>query len=288
MLDIVGLLQTEKNGFTRSERALTDIVLADVDSVLKMSIVDLAAQADVSPPTVTRFCRRLGCDSYADFKVRLAQSRFVGQRYFSPAASPTSVHEIAQGVVNGIQSIIYETFEHLDFGAVERAAESIAKSSFILSFGSGGASSMMAGEIETRFFRLGLKVASTDDHQLQLMRVAAAPPGTVIVAFSLSGNNAQLAKTLTVAGEYGLTRVVATRSASMVSAQSDILLPVNWHENADILRPTPGRYAFLATVDVLAQTVATRLGPSAVASMRRIKHQLVVNRDGDDGQPLGD
>jgi DNA-binding MurR/RpiR family transcriptional regulator len=288
MLDIVGLLQTEKNEFTRSERALTEIVLADVDSVLKMSIVDLAAQAEVSPPTVTRFCRRLGCDSYADFKVRLAQSRFVGQRYFAPKAGPTSVAEIAQGVVNGIQSIIYETFEQLDFNAVERAAESIVKSGYVLAFGSGGASSMMAGEIETRLFRLGLKVASTDDHQLQLMRVAAAPAGTVIIGFSMSGNNAQLAKTLTVAGEYGLTRIVATRSGSMVSGQTDILLPVNWHENTDILRPTPGRYAFLATVDVLAQTVATRLGPTAVASMRRIKHQLVVNRDGDDAQPLGD
>lgn len=288
MLDIVGLLQTEKSGFTRSERALTDIVLADVDSVLKMSIVDLAGEASVSPPTVTRFCRRLGCDSYADFKVRLAQSRFVGQRYVSPAVGPSSVHEIAQSVVNGIQSVIYETFEQLDFDAVERAAASIASSSFVLSFGSGGASSMMAGEIETRLFRLGLKVASSEDHQLQLMRVAAAPAGTVIVAFSLSGNNAQLAKTLAVAGEYGLTRIVVTRSGSMVSGQADILLPVNWHENADILRPTPGRYAFLATVDVLAQTVATRLGPQAVASMRRIKHQLVVDRDGDDGQPLGD
>ena len=288
MLDIVGLLQTEKNGFTRTERALTEIVLADVDSVLKMSIVDLAAHAEVSPPTVTRFCRRLGCDSYADFKVRLAQSRFVGQRYFAPQAGPSSVHEIAQGVVNGIQSIIYDTFDHLDFAAVERAAESIVKSSFVLSFGSGGASSMMAGEVEARLFRLGIKVASTDDHQLQMMRAAAAPAGTVIVAFSMSGNNSQLARTLTVAGEYGHTRIVITRSASIVSAQSDILLPVNWHENTDILRPTPGRYAFLATVDVLAQTVATRLGPSAVASMRRIKHQLVVNRDGDDTQPLGD
>ena len=39
---------------------------------------------------------------------------------------------------------------------------------------------------------------------------------------------------------------------------------------------------------VLAQTVATRLGPSAIISMRRIKHQLVANRDGDDSQPLGD
>jgi hypothetical protein len=26
----------------------------------------------------------------------------------------------------------------------------------------------------------------------------------------------------------------------------------------------------------------------AIGSMRRIKHQLIVNRDGDDTQPLGD
>src|SRR5690606_18388069 len=161
MLDIVGILQTEKDEFTRSERALTEIVLADVESVLKMSIVDLAAQADVSPPTVTRFCRRLGCDSYADFKLRLAQSRFVGQRYFAPTAGPSSVQEIAQGVINGIQSTIYETFDHLDFAAVERAAESIVKSSYVLAFGSGGASSTMASEIETRLFRLGIRIAST-------------------------------------------------------------------------------------------------------------------------------
>jgi len=288
MLDIVGLLQTEKDAFTRSERALTELVLSDVDSVLKMSIVDLAAQAEVSPPTVTRFCRRLGCDSYADFKVRLAQSRFVGQRYFAPASGPSSVREIAQGVVNGIQATIYDTFEHLDLGAIERAAETVVKSGFILAFGSGGSSSMVAIEAEARFFRLGLKVAASTDHQVQMMRAASAPSGAVLLAFSLSGNNMPLANALAVAGEYGLPRIVVTRPGSVMAEQADILLPVNWRENQDILRPTPGRYAFLATLDVLAQTVAARLGSSAVASMRRIKHQLVVNRDGDDAQPLGD
>ena len=56
----------------------------------------------------------------------------------------------------------------------------------------------------------------------------------------------------------------------------------------DILRPSSARYAFLAMIDVVAQTVATRMQAQAVGSMRRIKHQLVHNRDGDDSQPLGD
>ena len=288
MLDIVGQLQTEKEAFTRSERALTEIVLADVDSVLKMSIVDLAERADVSPPTVTRFCRRLGCDSYADFKVRLAQSNFVGPRYMAPAAGPSSVREIAQGVINGIQQTIYDTFDNLDFEGVEQAASAIAGASFVLTYGSGGASSTMALETEMRLFRLGIKIASSIDHQVQMMRAAAAPAGSVVLAFSLSGNNLPLVKALDVAGEYGLTRIVLTRSGSPVAEQADILLPIDRHENLDILRPTPGRYAFLAMVDILAQTVATRIGTPAIASMRRIKHQLVLNRDGDDAQPLGD
>jgi DNA-binding MurR/RpiR family transcriptional regulator len=97
-----------------------------------------------------------------------------------------------------------------------------------------------------------------------------------------------LVKVLEVAGEYSLPRIVVTRSGSPMAEEADILLPIDRQENPDVLRPTPGRYAYLAMVDILAQTVATRLGKSAIASMRRIKHQLVINRDGDDAQPLGD
>jgi DNA-binding MurR/RpiR family transcriptional regulator len=288
MLDIVGLLQSEKEAFTRSEQALTGIVLADVERVLKMSIVDLAAQAEVSPPTVTRFCRRLGCDSYADFKVRLAQSRFVGQRYLAPSAGPSSARDIAQGVVNGIQSTLYDSFARLDFSAIEQAAEALVRSSFVLCFGSGGSSSMLANEAEARFFRLGLRVTASTDHQVQLMRAASAQAGSVVLAFSLSGHNQPLARALAAAGEYGATRVLVSRVGSPMAEHADLFLPVHWQENQDVVRPTPARYAFLATLDILAQTTAVRLGGRAVASMRRIKHQLVLNRDGDDAQPLGD
>jgi DNA-binding MurR/RpiR family transcriptional regulator len=288
MSDLVGLLYNERDEFTRSEQVLTDIVLADVDAVLNMSIVDLARIADVSPPTVTRFCRRLGCKSYAEFRVRLAQSRFIGSRYLVPPAGPQTARDIAQGVVGDIQSTIYDTFERLDIPAIEAAAEAILRASYVLSFGSGGGSSMMAMEAETRLFRLGLKVSSTVDHQAQLMRAAGAPNGTAILAFSMSGNNIPLEKALAIAGEYGHRRIVVTRSGSPVADRSDILLAVDRAEHGDILKPSTGRYAYLALIDILAQTIATRIGAPAVNAMRRIKHQLVVNRDGDDAQPLGD
>lgn len=288
MLDLVGHMQTEREQLSRSERLIADIVLSDIDSALSASIVDLAARAEVSPPTVTRFCRRLGCQSFSEFKVRLAKSRFVGQRYLTPPDGPHDTQLIARNIVNSAQSALYEFYDRLDLAAIERAAAMVAEAEFVLAFGSGGTSSMVAIELQNRLFRLGIRVAASVDHQEQMMRTAAATRGTVIVGSSVSGRNQQLASSLAIAGEYEIGRIVLTRPHSLVAQESDVLLPIDLPEQADVLRPSSSRYAFLAMIDVLAQSVATRITASAVATMRRIKHQLIVNRDGDDTQALGD
>jgi DNA-binding MurR/RpiR family transcriptional regulator len=289
MLDLVGRLKGGQEGFSRSERQLSHAILADLDTALGASIVDLAARAEVSPSTVTRFCRRLGCESFSAFKVRLAQSHVFGRRYLEPPAGPESVPDIARSVVSNAQNTLDELLDRIDERAVEGAAAAIVKAGYVIAFGSGGASSMIALELENRLFRLGLKASATLDHQAQLMRAAGAPEGTVVVASSMSGRNAPLARALGVAGSYGLTRVALTRPGTPVAAESDIVLGLDFRENGDILQPTAARFGFLAAIDVLAQTVATRMQGPAVAAMRRIKHQLVVNRDGgDDGQALGD
>lgn len=287
-VDMVGLLRSERETLTRSQRMLCDLILGNVATVMRMSIVDLADRAAVSPPTVTRFCRRMGCDSYAEFKLRLAQSNFSDQRYNVVTPGPDTIADIAQVVVDGIHATLRETTNRLDLDAMERASAALAGANYVMAFGSGGSSSMIATETEMRLFRLGMKVSSSIDHQEQLMRAAGSPAGTVVIAYSLSGNNLPLARALSAGGDSGIKRIVVTRSGSPVAAEADILIPVDREENVDVVRPTPGRYAMLAVLDILAQSVATKLGQTAVSSMRRIKHQLILNRDRDDGQPLGD
>jgi DNA-binding MurR/RpiR family transcriptional regulator len=288
MLDLVGFLQTESETFTRSEQRLATVILTDIAAALRSSIVELAAAADVSAPTVTRFCRRVGCESFSEFKVRLAQSRSVVQRYVSAPEGPVTTGDIANNIVNHAQAALFTMLRGLDIDLVEQAAVSLTGAGYILTFGSGGTSSMVATELETRLFRLGLKITASIDHQTQMMRAAGAPHGTVIIASSVSGRNRQLAQALRVGRDYGLTRIVLTRPESLVAQEADILLGIDVREADDILRPSPTRYAFLAMIDVIAQTVATRMQGAAVPALGRIKHQLMINRDGDDTQPLGD
>ena len=57
----------------KSERKVADFVLNNLMQVIRMRIVDLAQEANVSEPTVVRFCRAVGCQGFQDFKLALAQ-----------------------------------------------------------------------------------------------------------------------------------------------------------------------------------------------------------------------
>ena len=57
----------------KSERKVAEFILANLTDVIRMRIVDLAEKAEVSEPTVVRFCRAVGCDGFQDFKLALAQ-----------------------------------------------------------------------------------------------------------------------------------------------------------------------------------------------------------------------
>jgi RpiR family carbohydrate utilization transcriptional regulator len=57
----------------RSERKVAEYVLSRPEEIIRLRIVDLAEQAQVSEPTVIRFCRAIGCNGFLDFKLALAQ-----------------------------------------------------------------------------------------------------------------------------------------------------------------------------------------------------------------------
>ncbi len=69
--------------FSKSERKVAEVILASPQTAIHSSIATLAKMADVSEPTVNRFCRRLDTKGFPDFKLHLAQSLANGTPYVS-------------------------------------------------------------------------------------------------------------------------------------------------------------------------------------------------------------
>ncbi|MBM7330817.1 MurR/RpiR family transcriptional regulator, partial [Agrobacterium sp. S2] len=93
-MDIFARIQEDRGQFSQSERRIADILVSDFEFAVNASIIELAARAEVSPPTVTRFCRRLGCQSFSDFKVSLAKTAYVGIRYLTSEPSSTGPSDV--------------------------------------------------------------------------------------------------------------------------------------------------------------------------------------------------
>lgn len=287
-MDIFSTLQEDKGRLSPSESRIAQIIVNDFEFAVNASIIELAERAEVSPPTVTRFCRRLGCDSFSDFKVQLARTAHIGVRYLKPESKSSDPADVAQDIIAKAQNALFLLHRALDMEALGRAAERLSKAEMIYAFGSGGNSSMIADEFQNRLFRLGLRVTASSDHSMQLMMAAAAKPGDVLIGSSFSGRNAELVRSFDLARAAKVPTIALTQGDSPVAKAADIVVAIDLPEGNNIYRPTSTRIAYIATVDILASLVAYAIQPKATATLRRIKQQLVMHRDGDDRQLLGD
>lgn len=289
-LDIVAALQSLAETGGRSDRRIAALVLAEPEFVTHASIARVAEKAGVSEPTVTRFCRALDCHGMRDFKVRLAQALAVSGRYFQPPRPGPQAPEarvpaiIRTAAVDTIDRICRE----IDIVDLNRAAHLLATSRFIRAYGSGGASSMAAVELENRLFRLGLAVGASIDGEMQRMTASVARTGTTVVAISISGRVRTQVEAVEIARHYGAGVVALTAPASPLAGLADIVFPLRVDEGENIFRPSPARYALLALVDMLAMLTAEQIGQPAVEGMRRMKHHVAKARDGDPSLPIGD
>jgi len=80
-IDLVSRIQRVEGRLSPAERQVATAVAADFEAATRLTIAELAGRAGVSQPSVTRFCRSVGCASFADFKIRLATTMTVAAAY---------------------------------------------------------------------------------------------------------------------------------------------------------------------------------------------------------------
>ena len=70
-----------------TETNIYQYVIKNINNVLKMSVRDLAEETYVSTATIVRFCQKLGCDGFVEFKTKL-------KLFYEDTLIPTTDNEI--------------------------------------------------------------------------------------------------------------------------------------------------------------------------------------------------
>lgn len=288
--DILSIIKDSYAELRPAERRVADVVLDEVSFAVDASNAEIAKRADVSEPTVTRFCRSIGCDGVRDFKLKLAQSVVVGRLYLvSGESEPTTDGSPLWSVVFGeARKALAAAERSVDPLEIIKAAELVAGARQVLIFGLGGSSTALAQETQNRLFRYGVVAVTHDDPYMLKMTAATLGPNDLVIAISGTGRTREVNEVVELAKHYRAKAICITAPDSALAALADARLTVEVPEYADPLKPTASRYAFLAIIDLLSSAVGYQLDPSARETLRRIKYTMLSHRQGKVLEPLGD
>ncbi len=272
-IDIVSRLQRVDQELSPAERRVAEIVTADFEAATRMTIAELAERAQVSQPTVTRFCRSLGCASFSEFKISLATTLTVAAAYLkSERVFNDDAGQIAHTIMMRAAGAVRECLDQLDTATVAKAIEALASSRRIDLYGQGGGSAAMIEDAKLRFFRLGIPVAAYVDGHQQRMSAATLKPGDGVLAISNSGRSKPVIEAVEIARSFGAATIAITRPRTPLAEAAETVIGVTIAEGPDVMVPTPSRYAHMAVVDTLAAGVAKRIGVRARETLRRVRY----------------
>ena len=276
--NLVAKLENALKDLSKSEKKVGEIVLQAPEDCIRLSIAALAKHANVSEPTVNRFCRTLGCSGYPDFKLQLAQSIATGTAFISEIVKPEDELETySQKIFNASSQAITQAAHQIDFNCMAKAIEALHLANRIDFYGLGG-SGPVAKDAVHKFFRLGTPVSEQTDTLMQRMAAATASKGDVIVFISNTGRTISIVECAQIAHEAGATVISLTHKDSPLAKYTDIVLHTNVNENTDIFTPMTSRLVHLTILDILATGVIKKKGKNLQIQLAKIKESLSHTR----------
>jgi RpiR family carbohydrate utilization transcriptional regulator len=269
-----------------AEQRVAKLLLVDARAFASLPVTELADRAHVSKPTVVRFCRSVGYDGLADFKLKLAGSVNEGvpfvHRSVDEDDKPGDL--IVKVVDNAVAALLHyrnDAASHAFERAIAALTESARKHRRIEFYGVGN-SGIVAQDAQHKFFRLGVNTAACSDGHVQLMSATMLDTGDCAVIISNSGRSRDLLDAAEIARKKGATTIIITASGSPLAAlgqsPGQVLLAVDHPEDYDRYSPMVSRLLHLMAVDILTTGVALRLGQNLRPMLQEIKKNLRAKR----------
>lgn len=292
VVDVITRMQELNGSLSSREQRVADYILGNLETAAYQNQNEIAHATSVSEATVTRFCQRLGCDGFRDFRVRFAQSVAVTLPYFRASQvggeDGVRLDDVIDQVFGSAASVLALARNQLNAGSLEAAVEMLASSRRIAFIGVGGSSSNLAAEGANRFFRLGIPCESQSDGYYQRMLASTLGEGDAVFAISASGGPQELIDSVGIACQYKARSVSLTQRGSPLAAATDVSIELELPEDQDIYKPTASRLAYLAVLDVIATGVARAHPDRVKRNLRRIRTSLVQVSQKTGPSPIGD
>jgi RpiR family carbohydrate utilization transcriptional regulator len=267
----------------RSERKVAELVMRDPRFVMQAPMSAVAARAQVSEPTVMRFCTGLGFDGFQAFKLALAQALVLGSASIEiPVLRDDSIEQLSSKIFDQTISSLDKARRFLDATEVERAVQRILKSESLVFIGL-SASGIIAQDAAQKAPLFGIPCSAPADTHQQFMDAAMTGESATFVVISHTGRTRSTMRVAAAARERGATVIGISGDNTPLMDLCDIKIIAKTFEDTDIHTPTVSRLAGLVVIDILSTAVSLRRGEDHYRDFAKMKERLAhfarQNRD---------
>ena len=264
---ILNQIRRARSSLSPAEQRVADHVLSHPRSALNDPIAQLARAADVSQPTVIRFCRSLGCKGLSDFKLRLA-SGLTGTMPIThtQVTGQDTILEVGDKVLGNTASAILQVRDHLNRETIDQAVRLISDADRVEFYAVGHFGSV-ADDAHFKLLRMGVSSAAYTVPRLQVLAANLLRPGVVAVVISGSGRIDELLDVVDTAHERGAVVIAITASQSPLARKADVALIVDHVEDIATQVPMISRILHLLMIDILVVGVSVRRGENSLPQL---------------------
>ncbi|GHJ46285.1 RpiR family transcriptional regulator [Catellatospora sp. TT07R-123] len=282
---VLARLRAKLPEFSGALRRVAEQVLTDPAGAARATIVELAERSHTSPATITRFCRAVGFEGYADLRLAIAgetgrAARSAGWAVdIGRAIQPGDPLERVLGQIMAADTqAMQDTAAMTDLAEVERAADAIAAAERVDIYGASG-SALVGAEMQFSLHRIGIAAWSWPDVHNGLASAALLRNGDVALGISHSGQTRETIEMVAEAGSRGATTVALTSfPRSPLADVADIVLTTA--TQATTFRPDSlsARHPQLVVLDLLYIAVAQRTHERAHEAFQRTAQAVAGHR----------
>lgn len=207
--------------FTKSEQRVAKYCLDNYMEVSTHTLSQLAEKANCGEATVVRFCKKIRCESYHDFKEELAEET----REHRKSENDSFVTQI----YHNIQTSIEYTIENLDLNQLDEIAGRMEKAGIIFCAGVGN-SGIPAEACAMRLVRNGKNGVYFKDSHFQSIYLNELKRGDIAIFFSASGESIDTLHCAEILKQRKVTTVCVTSSivSSLASLCDYCILMKRW------------------------------------------------------------
>ena len=258
-----------------AEQRVASLVLEHPRKVLSEPIAEIARLADVSQPTVIRFCRSLGFQGLAEFKLKFAGSLTgsIPVRH-SQVRMSDSTHDLSAKVIDNTVSAILKFRDQLDVHAIDRAIELLRRANKVEFYAMGNAR-VVALDGQHKFFRFRIPTTAHGDAHLFQLAAELLKPNDVVVAISTAGQAPELLSAVDAARNAGASVIAITSSKSALAKKATVCLAVDHTEDSTTFLSMISRILQLLLIDIMA--VGISLGAQAEQDGDIEKRKLLIS-----------